>query len=226
MPLFASVTDPIVQLAVNIIADLGLAGIFVLMCLESALVPIPSEAIMLFAGFNVARGEYSLLAITVIGACANLVGSWVAYLIGYYGRIDLLERHGGKLHISQRHLQRADNWFARYGTATVFFARMVPLVRTFISLPAGVAKMSFWRFSVLTLAGCVPWVLALGIIGQQTGQNWQHWRGYLSYVDYVVVLAVVACIAWLIVRRRRNKSQTQQHDEEGPSDGRATETIS
>jgi membrane protein DedA with SNARE-associated domain len=224
--LFASVTDPVVQVAVNIIADLGLAGVFVLMCLESALVPIPSEAIMLFAGFNVARGEYSLVAITVVGACANLVGSWIAYLIGYYGRTDLLERHGGKLHISQHHLRRADSWFARYGSVTVFFARMVPFVRTCISLPAGVAKMSFLRFSLLTLAGCVPWVLALGIIGQQTGQNWERWRGYLSYVDYAVVIAVVACIAWLIVRRRRNKATSTQYNDEGPGNGRATETIS
>jgi membrane protein DedA with SNARE-associated domain len=161
----ASITDPIVELAVSVVAELGLVGIFVLMVLESACIPVPSEATMLFAGFNVARGEYSLLAATAVGSVANLVGSWIAYAIGYFGRVDLLEKHGRKLHINPKHLAWADRWFERHGDATVFFTRMLPIIRTFISLPAGVAKMPFWRFSVLTLAGCVPWVLMLTWIG-------------------------------------------------------------
>ena len=102
---------------------------------------------MLFAGFNVSRGEYSLLAATLVGTFANLVGSWIAYAVGYYGRIDILEKHGRKLHIKPSHLAWADRWFERHGDATVFFTRMLPIVRTFISLPAGVARMPFWRFS-------------------------------------------------------------------------------
>ena len=156
MPIIASLTDPIVEVAVDVVGELGLAGIFVLMLLESACIPVPSEATMLFAGFNVDRGEYSLFAATAVGSLANLVGSWVAYWIGYYGRTDILEKHGKKLHIKKSHLEWADRWFEKHGDATVFFTRMLPIIRTFISLPAGVARMPFWRFTVLTLAGLHP----------------------------------------------------------------------
>src|SRR5689334_15410826 len=136
----ASITDGLVDFAVDVINDLGLPGIFVLMLFESACIPIPSEATFLFAGFNVSNGEYSLLAVVAVGTAANVVGSWLAYAIGYYGRVDILEKHGRKLHIKPSHLQWADRWFERYGSATVFFTRMLPIVRTFISLPAGVAR--------------------------------------------------------------------------------------
>jgi membrane protein DedA with SNARE-associated domain len=201
--LLSSLTDPAVNFAVNVVGDLGLAGVFVLMLLESACIPIPSEATMLFAGFNVHEGEYSLFAITAVGSVANLVGSWLAYGLGYVGRVDLLEKHGGKLHISKRHLDWADRWFERHGDATVFFTRMMPIVRTFISLPAGVARMPFWRFTVLTLAGCIPWVLMLGFIGQQAGSKWEDWKDSLHYVDYAVLAAIVVGIVYLVVRRRR-----------------------
>src|SRR3954453_50536 len=159
MLLLASITDPIVNVAVDVVDALGLGGAFVLMVLESACIPVPSEATMLFAGFNVSDHHYSLFAAVAVGSVANLFGSWIAYAIGYYGRVDVLEKHGRKLHIKKKHLDWADRWFERHGDATVFFSRMVPIVRTFISLPAGVARMPFWRFSLLTIAGCVPWIL-------------------------------------------------------------------
>src|SRR5436305_8720771 len=207
----ASITGPLVDLATSVIRDLGLAGVFVLMLLESACIPIPSEATMMFAGFNVSAAHhphpYTLFELVAVGSVANLVGSWIAYAVGYYGRIDLLEKHGGKLHIRKKHLEIADRWFQRHGDATVFFTRMLPIVRTFISLPAGVARMPFWRFSVLTLAGCVPWVLMLAILGQQAGDRWKSWRHSLEYVDYAVAAAIVIGIVYLIVRRRRERSR-------------------
>jgi membrane protein DedA with SNARE-associated domain len=199
----ASLTDPLVELATDVVGELGLIGIFVLMLLESACIPIPSEATMLFAGFNVHEGEYSLFAITAVGSVANLVGSWAAYALGYFGRVDILEKHGRKLHVKQKHLDWADRWFERHGDATVFFTRMLPIIRTFISLPAGVARMPFWRFSVLTLAGCIPWVLMLGFIGKQAGSKWEDWKDSLHYVDYAVLAAIVIGIVYLLVRRRR-----------------------
>jgi len=199
----ASLTDPIVQFAVNVIHDLGLAGVFVLMVLESACIPIPSEATMLFAGFNVSQGHYSLIAVTLVGASANLVGSWSAYAVGYYGRVDILERHGRKLHISPAHLRAADRYFERHGSATVFFTRMLPFIRTFISLPAGVARMPFLRFSLLTFAGCLPWVFALALIGREVGSKWERWRHSLGYVDYAVVALLVLAVAYLVLKRRR-----------------------
>jgi membrane protein DedA with SNARE-associated domain len=201
--LLASLTDPIVELAVDVVAELGLLGIFVLMTLESACIPVPSEATMLFAGFNVSDGEYSLFAAVAAGSVANLVGSWIAYAIGWYGRVDILEKHGRKLHIKKSHLEWADRWFERHGDATVFFSRMLPIVRTFISLPAGVAKMPFWRFSVLTLLGCIPWVLMLTMIGKAAGDNWESWKDSLHYVDYAVAAAIVVGAIYLVVRRRR-----------------------
>jgi membrane protein DedA with SNARE-associated domain len=200
----ASLTDPLVELATDVIEEIGLVGVFVLMLLESACIPIPSEATMLFAGFKVSDGHWSLFEITAVGSVANLVGSWLAYWLGYIGRIDLLEKHGKKLHVKKSHLDWADRWFERHGDATVFFSRMLPIIRTFISLPAGVAKMPFWRFSLLTLAGCIPWVLMLGFIGQQAGSRWEDWKDSLHYVDYAVAACIVIGVAYLLIRRRRN----------------------
>jgi membrane protein DedA with SNARE-associated domain len=205
VPVLASLTDPIVNVAVDVVDALGLPGVFILMLLESACIPVPSEATMLFAGFNVSRGEYPLLAAVLVGTAANLAGSWIAYAIGYYGRIDILEKHGRKLHIKPSHLAWADRWFERHGAATVFFARMLPIVRTFISLPAGVARMPFWKFSALTVAGCLPWVFALTFIGQQVGRRWESWKDSLHYVDYAVLLLIVAGIVYLVVKRRRDR---------------------
>jgi membrane protein DedA with SNARE-associated domain len=206
--LLASFTDPLVQFAVNVIDDLGLPGVFLLMVAESACLPIPSEGTMLFAGFNVAGGDWSLFSVTAAGVLGNLVGSWIAYAVGYFGRVDLLERHGRKVLIEPRHLRWADEWFARYGSATVFFSRLLPIIRTFISLPAGVAKMPFWRFTVLTLAGSIPWVFALALIGRETGARWERWKEHLHYVDYAVIALVVLGVAWLVLRhvRRRRAS--------------------
>jgi membrane protein DedA with SNARE-associated domain len=206
--LLASITDPIVNAAVDVVDALGLPGVFVLMFAESACIPIPSEATMLFAGFNVSNGEYSLFAATAVGSIANLAGSWLAYWVGYIGRVDVLEKHGKKLHIKKSHLEWADRWFERHGDATVFFSRMVPIIRTFISLPAGVARMPFWRFSVLTLAGCIPWVLMLTFIGKQAGDNWEDWKDSLHYVDYAVGAAIVVALAYLFLRSRRGAPES------------------
>ncbi|GAC1527607.1 MAG: DedA family protein [Thermoleophilaceae bacterium] len=204
MPVLASVTDALVNFATGVVGDLGLFGIFVLMVPESACIPIPSEATMLLAGFNAGHGHaYTLIEATAVGVVANLIGSWIAYAVGYYGRIELLERHGSKLHIKPADIARAERWFNRHGEATVFFGRMVPVVRTFISLPAGVARMPFWRFSLFTFLGCVPWIFMLAFVGDQAGRNWTKWKNSLHYVDYAVLALIVVAIVYAIVRRRR-----------------------
>jgi membrane protein DedA with SNARE-associated domain len=206
MPLlFASLTDPIVNFAVRVVGDLGLWGIALLMTPESACIPIPSEATMLFAGFNVSEGRYTLFEAVLVGSLANLVGSWIAYAVGFYGRVELLEKHGKWLHIKPSHIELTERWFQKYGAWAVFFSRMLPVVRTFISLPAGVARMPFWKFSILTFAGCVPWVLMLTLIGQQVGANWVDWKDKLHYVDYAVVAIIIAVIAYFIVRWWRGR---------------------
>jgi membrane protein DedA with SNARE-associated domain len=204
----ASVTDfvlnPIVNAATDFISSTGYAAVFVLMALESACLPVPSEAIMLFAGFAVSKGELTLLGIVAAGVLGNLVGSWAGYAIGYYGRTDLLERHK-VFHVNPEWLKKTEGWFERYGDAAVFFSRMLPIVRTFVSLPAGVARMPIMRFSVLTVLGSIPWVLALGLLGQEVGDNWESWRHNLGYIDYVVAAAIVGGVAWWFLRRRRDE---------------------
>jgi membrane protein DedA with SNARE-associated domain len=208
--LVASISGSLVDLAWHFVRDAGLPAVFVLMLAESACVPIPSEATMLFAGFAVAdpgssttHHHLTLLGIVAAGVLGNLVGSWIAYAVGRAGRIELVERHGHWLHLKPSHLAWADRWFERYGGATVFFSRMLPIIRTFISLPAGVAKMGFGRFTALTLAGCVPWVLGLALAGEAVGKDWESTRKAFEYVDYAIVALVLAGIVYLVIRRRR-----------------------
>lgn len=200
----AAITDKLADFATNVVGDLGLPGIFLLMVPESACIPIPSEATMLFAGFNVSEGKYSLFAAVAVGSIANLVGSWIAYGIGYYGRLEFLERHR-VFHIKPEHLAMTERWFERWGGWAVFFSRMLPIVRTFISLPAGVARMPFWRFSVLTLAGCVPWILMLTLVGKAARDNWDQWKDRLHYVDYGVAALIVAAAAYFGLRWWRGR---------------------
>jgi membrane protein DedA with SNARE-associated domain len=217
---YASVTDfivdPIVDVATEFIDSVGLIGVFVLMLLESACIPVPSEAIMLFAGFNVSEGDMTLFGIVTAGVLGNVVGSWIAWAAGYFGRLELLEKNR-LIHINPKHLAWADDWFQRHGDATVFFTRMLPIIRTFISLPAGVAKMPFWRFSVLTFAGCVPWVLMLGYIGQEVGARWESWKDSLHYFDYAVLAGLVIGAAYLLIRRRTSRGKDRPAPDATPS---------
>jgi membrane protein DedA with SNARE-associated domain len=210
----ASVTEPVVNFVVNVTEKLGLWGIFILMVPESALIPIPSEATMLFAGFNVSEGTYPFWAAVLVACVANVIGSSIAYAIGYYGRIDVIEKHAHKLHIKQSQLQWTDDWFAKHGAPTVFWARMIPIVRTFISLPAGVARMPYWKFITYTFLGCVPWMVALTLIGRAAGDNWDKWKNHLEFFDYTVALLIVAAIAWFVFKWWRGRGA----EAESPAD--------
>jgi membrane protein DedA with SNARE-associated domain len=209
---YASVTDfvlnPVIEVATEFIGSAGVSAVFVLMALESACIPIPSEAIMLFAGFAVSKGELTLVGVVAAGVLGNLVGSLIGYAIGYFGRVDLLERHR-LFHVSPERMRQIEVWFERNGSATVFFSRMLPLVRTFVSVPAGVARMPLGRFSLLTTLGSLPWVLALALLGKGVGQNWENWRHHLSYLDYVVAAAIVVGIGWWLLRRRSGSDDAQ-----------------
>lgn len=201
--LFADLTGPVVDFCVTVIKDTGLAGIFLLMAVGSACIPVPSEAVMLFGGFNVSEHTQTLLGVTLAGVAGNVAGSWLTYAIGYYGRIDLLEKNR-LVHLSPSRLAWVDRWFQRYGNATVFFGRLVPLARAFVSLPAGVAKMPFWRFTWLTALGSLPWVLGFALLGRAVGDQWEHWRHNLGYFDYLVVAAIAVGVVYLLLERRRS----------------------
>jgi membrane protein DedA with SNARE-associated domain len=199
------IVDPLVDFCVDVIGEIGYAGIFLLMLVESANIPMPSEATMLFAGFKVEEGDLTLFGIVAAGVLGNVVGSWGGYAIGYWGREELLERHR-VFHVSPKQMERVERWFDRYGGITVFFTRMLPIVRTFISTPAGAAHMPFWRFTVYTAAGCIPWVLMLGVIGVEVGERWEEWRDKLHYFDYVVIAGILGLIAYFLIVRRRDRS--------------------
>ena len=165
---------------------------------------------MLFAGFAVAdpgpsaaHHHLTLVGIVLAGLLGTMVGSWVAYGVGRGGRLELLERHGGKLHMGPAQIERADRWFERYGEPTVLFGRLVPVVRAFVSLPAGVARMPLGRFSVLSLIGSIPWVVALAFAGHALGGDWTSARKYFEYVDYAILALIVVGIAYAIIHHRR-----------------------
>ena len=210
MLVLASISETLVNETSHFVRDAGLPGVFALMALGSACIPIPSEVVMLFAGFAVANPGQSashhhmtMLGIIVAGLLGTMVGSWVTYGIGRGGRLELLERHGGKLHVGPAPIERADRWFQRYGEPTVLFGRLVPVVRAFVSLPAGVAKMPLGRFTVLSLIGTTPWVVGLAYIGKALGSEWTNARKYFEYVDYAILIIIIVGIAYLIFRRVR-----------------------
>jgi membrane protein DedA with SNARE-associated domain len=206
------VTGPIVDFATTQVGDYGVLAVFLLMILESACIPVPSEAIMLYGGFLVSQGDESLFLIVAAGVLGNVIGSWIAYWVGLYkGREWALRWHW--LHITPKRLDSADRWFARYGDWAVLLSRCLPIIRTFISLPAGIARMPFWRFTILTLVGCIPWVLMLALAGRAVGDNWEDLQQQLHLVDYALAIAIVAGVAWLVVRHRRRRRPAEAEAE-------------
>ena len=201
----ASVTDSLVTLATNIINDLGVAGV-ALLTLTSGVIGVPgSEPTMLFAGFNVSEGHLSMLGILVFGVLGDMLGASIAYAIGYWGREEIVERHGNKLHISKQRLDRAHRWFERFGAPVIVVSRCIPFARAAFPYAAGVARMGYGRFLVFGTIGSIIWISALGVLGNAVGSQWQSWRHNLEYVDYVAAALLVAAIAYLILRITRSR---------------------
>ena len=210
MLVLASISETLVNETSHFVRDAGLPGIFALMAISSACIPIPSEVVMLFAGFAVAdpgqsasHHHLTLLGVVLAGLLGSMVGSWVAYAVGRGGRLELLERHGAKVHMGPKQIERGDAWFQRHGEAAVLFGRLIPVVRAFVSLPAGVARMPLGRFTVLSLIGTTPWVVGLAYLGHALGGDWTSARKYFEYVDYAILAVIVIGIAYALFRRRR-----------------------
>ncbi|MBU2219666.1 DedA family protein [Patescibacteria group bacterium] len=192
------------SIIINIISAAGYGGVFGLMALESACIPVPSEVIMPFSGFLVWEGRFELWAVVVWGALGNLAGSIIAYWVGAWGGRRLIEKYGKYVFISSHDLTLADSWFARYGQNIVFFSRLLPVVRTFISLPAGIARMPFKKFCVYTLAGCLLWSFVLTYAGLIAGENWDFLKLYFHKFDLAIgALLILGAIWW--VRRHFNQ---------------------
>ncbi|MFA6254947.1 MAG: DedA family protein [Patescibacteria group bacterium] len=190
----------IVTATINLI---GYPGIFFLMLVESCGIPMPSEVIMPFSGFLVAAGKLNFWAVVLVGTIGNLVGSLLAYLIGFKGGRPLIEKYGKYLLISKHDLDLADYWFSHYGQLTVFFGRLLPVVRTYISFPAGIAKMDLKKFSFYTFIGAFPWCVLFAWLGVKMGDNWELIRQKLHNFDLAILILVILAIALYIWRHIR-----------------------
>jgi membrane protein DedA with SNARE-associated domain len=177
------------------------------MALESACFPIPSEVIMPFSGFLVFEGKFSFWLVVFWGVMGNLMGSAIAYFIGFNGGRSLVEKYGKYILISHHDLDLAQKWFERYGSISVFFSRILPVVRTFISFPAGVARMNFFRFSLYTILGSFIWAVILTYAGILAGENWQDLEIYFRKFDWVIAIFGIFGVGWFIYYKLKLKSQ-------------------
>ena len=208
MPLLiASLTGPLVNFATHVIDTLGLAGVLV-MTMTTGVIGLPgTEPTMLFAGFDVYRGHQTLVGIIIAGVVGDMLGATIAYSIGYFGRRELLERHGAKFHMNAERLQRPTRWFERYGSPVIFVSRLIPGVRAVFPYAAGVSEMPFGRFFGFATLGSIVWIGGLALLGRDVGSNWQTWRHHLEYGDYALGVIVVLVIIYLILRRLRNSRE-------------------
>ena len=191
---------------VEIISAAGYLGVVLLMAIESACIPLPSEVIMPFAGYLVSTNQFSLIGAATAGALGCNLGSTVAYYVAAWGGRPVLERWGRYILISHSELERTDRFFERYGSATVFFGRLLPVVRTFIAFPAGLARMPMLKFQIYTFVGSWPWCFALAYIGYLLGARWDSdptFRKLFHEFDAVVAVVLAAGFAWFVWSRWR-----------------------
>jgi membrane protein DedA with SNARE-associated domain len=192
------------------ISALGYSGILLLMAIESACIPLPSEIIMPFSGYLVSTGQLNLFGVAVAGAVGCVVGSLVAYGVGMYGGRPLIEKYGRYVLLSRHDLDLADRWFASHGEIIVFVSRLLPAIRTFIAFPAGVARMNLTRFVIYTFAGSLPWCLGLAYVGQKLGEKWNKddtLKTWFHRFDFVIGILAVLAVAWWVWRHIRHSRE-------------------
>lgn len=203
--MITTLIDILANFTTSTIGFMGYFGIFLLMLAESCGIPMPSEVIMPFSGFLVADGRMTLLMITIVGTLGNLSGSLLAYWISYKGGRPLIEKYGKYILISKHDLNLADKWFKKYGDWTVFFGRLLPVIRTYISFPAGISKMNVKKFAFFTTLGALPWTYLFGWLGVKMGANWESIRLKLHNFDMAIFIAVIALIALYIARHLKQR---------------------
>jgi len=196
--LVEAIITEISRFVVSMISTFGYTGIFLTMAIESACIPLPSEIIMPFAGYLVTTGQFTMLGVTLAGAIGNVAGSIVAYYAGVWGGRPLVERYGPYMLVSRKDIEMADRWFAKYGEAAVFFGRMLPIVRTFISLPAGIAGVNIYRFILFTFLGALPWCYLLAYVGVKMGEHWEQLKDYFHQFDIVIGVGLALAIGYFV----------------------------
>jgi membrane protein DedA with SNARE-associated domain len=189
----------------SVISTMGYGGIVLLMAIESACIPLPSEIIMPFAGFLVFKGEMTLWWVAFAGAIGCVVGSIPAYYVGMFGGRPLAEKYGKYVLISKKDLDMADRWFDKHGDIIIFIARLLPAVRTFIAFPAGVAKMNMSKFIIYTFVGSLIWCWVLAYAGMKFGEHWVDLKVYFHQFHYVIIAAGVVFVVWYVRRHFKNE---------------------
>ncbi|MBI3545437.1 MAG: DedA family protein [Gammaproteobacteria bacterium] len=185
---------------IDTISRLGYGGIVLLMAIESACIPLPSEIIMPFSGYLVFTGEMNLWLVALAGAVGCVLGSIVAYYAGAWGGRPFIEKYGKYILVSSADLDLADRWFQRHGDITIFIGRLLPVVRTFIAFPAGIARMDMWRFNIYTFVGSYIWCLVLAWIGMKLGQHWNTLGVYFHRFDALIGVILLAGVIWYVWR--------------------------
>lgn len=205
--LVARIIEILSGFIIAVISQLGYFGVVLLMAIESACIPLPSEVIMPFSGYLVYAGRFNIWLVALAGAVGCVVGSLVAYWVGMYGGRPLIEKYGRYILLSNHDLDLADRWFARYGEIIVFGSRLLPVIRTFIAFPAGVARMNLTRFVVYTFLGSFPWCLGLAYVGQLLGEQWdknEALKSWFHRFDFVIGIIGLLFVAWWIWRHIKN----------------------
>ena len=194
---------------ISVISAGGYLGIAVLTAIESACIPLPSEIIMPFSGYLVYVGRFKLLWVATVGALGCNLGSAIAYAVGYYGGRPLVEKYGSYILLSRHELDWAERFFARYGNITVFVSRLLPVIRTFIALPAGVSRMPRGRFHLYTFLGSWPWCLGLAYLGMKLGENWRELGKYFHQFDAVIGVVIVIGVVWFVWSHWQHRISSQ-----------------
>ena len=201
--MIGKIIEVLTAFIVATISTLGYGGIVLLMAIESACIPLPSEIIMPFSGYLVYTGRFNIWLVGIAGAFGCVVGSLVSYWVGMYGGRPLIEKYGKYLLVSSHDLDLADRWFDRFGEIIVFVSRLLPAIRTFIAFPAGVARMNLKKFVIYTFAGSLPWCLGLAYIGQKLGERWDkdpRLKTLFHRFDFVIGIIIVLLASWWIWR--------------------------
>lgn len=197
---------------ISVVETTRYAGVAFLMALESANIPIPSEIIMPFAGYLVSQGELRFWLVVFWGAVGNLIGSLVSYYLGFFGGRPFLSRFGKFFFMKNSDLDFADGFFKKHGSFAIFLARLLPIVRTFISFPAGVSRMNIWKFSLYTMAGSLIWSFFLTFIGVKAGENWKLLEPLFKKFDWLIAFILLLCLVWWILRHILNNQEKEKNE--------------
>ncbi len=204
--MISAILSSLASLIISIISSAGYFGVAALSALESACIPIPSEVIVTFSGYLASIGRFSVWTVVLWATIGNLAGSLAAYAVGYWGGRPFIRRYGKYVFLREEELEHADVWFKRYGSPAIFFSRMLPIVRTFISLPAGIGRMNLKKFIAYTFLGALPWNLGLTYLGVALGENWKSLEVYFRKFDYIILVILIIGIGWWVKRHLLKKN--------------------